>query len=374
MSSKVNKRNLWIDVLRGLAILGVVLVHTMQTTNSLLVGDRSVAFTYLIELGRYGVDVFFFISGWLLASIYGLDGNNLGKDYLFRRISRIYPLWVLFLCLNLLTWQINGNAKVISEFAGSRLDNSAALIVITIMALTFTLFLSGALWNVVIPGGWSIQAEVAHYILFPLLRNKSPRLILQIATVVNILTALIVFFRSNLESQSDFLLYIIDSWIRLGLYSTFGFFLIGIAGFIFYAYYKESKVTLDHYLNCYNIFILYCLSILIVPCPFGKQIEAVGYLFIMIIISIAIIQNKKLSYFFRILGKYSYFIYFMHFIALNIASWVVRNYIQLLIDLKIQIILFTVILTFVLVFSIVLAIPSMKFIEQPFINIARKVR
>ena len=64
MSSKVNKRNLWIDVLRGLAILGVVLVHTMQTTNSLLVGDRSVAFTYLIELGRYGVEVFFFISGW----------------------------------------------------------------------------------------------------------------------------------------------------------------------------------------------------------------------------------------------------------------------------------------------------------------------
>ena len=361
-------------MLRGLAILGVVSVHTMQATNSLLVGNKSVAFTYLIELGRYGVDVFFFISGWLLASIYGLDGNNLDKAYLFRRIGRIYPLWVLFLCLNLLTWQINGNAKVISEFAGSRLDNSSALIVITIMALTFTLFLSGSLWNVVIPGGWSIQAEVAHYTIFPLLRNKPPRLILKIATVVNILTALTVFFRPNLEAQSHFLLYIIDSWIRLGLYSTFGFFLIGIAGFTISAYYKNSEVNLDHYSNYHNILVVYCLSLLIVPCPFGKQIEAMGYLSIMILISIGIIQNKKLSLFIRILGKYSYFIYFIHFIALNFASWVVRNYSLVLINLNIQLLLFVLMLTFVLTVSLILAVPSMKFIEQPFINMARKVK
>jgi peptidoglycan/LPS O-acetylase OafA/YrhL len=374
MSVKFDKRNLWIDVLRGLAILGVVSVHTMQATNSLLVGNKSIAFAYLIELGRYGVEVFFFISGWLLASIYGLDGNNLGKAYLFRRIGRIYPLWVFFFCLNIFIWQINGNVKIISEFAGGNIDNSFALVLTTIMTLTFTLFLSGVLWNVVIPGGWSIQAEVAHYMLFPLVRNKPPRLILQLATVVNVITALIVFFRPNLEAQSDFLLYIIDSWIRLGLYSTFGFFLIGIAGFTVFSHYKNSEVNLEHYSNYHNILIVYCISLLIVPCPFGKQIEAMGYLSIMILISIGIIQNKKLSLFFRVLGKYSYFIYFMHFIVLNFASWIVRNYSLVLVDLNIQLLLFVLMLAFVLTISLILAAPSMKFIEQPFINMARKVK
>ena len=94
--SVVKPRNSLLDGLRRSAIVGVVAVHSMQISN-LILGKGETTFSSLMSLGKYGVELFFWLSGWLLVSIYGLKGNRLGKSYRIRRVARIYPLWILFL-------------------------------------------------------------------------------------------------------------------------------------------------------------------------------------------------------------------------------------------------------------------------------------
>jgi len=113
---------------------------------------------------------------------------------------------------------------------------------------------------------------------------------------------------------------------------------------------------------------------LIIPCPIGKQIEAIVYLSLMLFIIIGILKNKILSNCFRILGKYSYFIYFAHFIALNSIHWVLKSNEFLFIKLLPEQLLYLLILLYILIFSLLLAVPSMKYIEKPIIKIASRVK
>ena len=370
---RTKARNNWIDVLRGLAILGILSVHTIQITDVFSYGDKSVAFTYVMGLGKYGVEVFFFISGWLLVSIYDIKGRNLGKAYFARRLGRIYPLWLIFFCINLIILKINGALF----FGGQDLIDTHGITLITLLTLTFTLFISSALWNGVIPGGWSIQAEVAHYLSFPLIRKTSLDLVLKISIGINAFTASVEFFKPKFEQYSLTLSSILDAWIRLSFYSTSGYFLIGILSWIIF-----SKITNGERNNLsfselgisHNTFIFFCASMLIIPCPFGKQIEAIGYLSFMLLISIGILKNKMLSNFFRILGKYSYFIYFAHFIALNSINWVFKSNEFLFIKILPQQLLYLLILLYIMIFSLLFAIPSMKYIEKPIIKIASRVK
>ena len=87
LSSAEKQRNSWLDVLRGLAIFGVVSVHSIHTTDVFIAQSvKSSDFSFLMSLGKYGVELFFFLSGWLLASIYGLSGNKVGKPYWVRLV------------------------------------------------------------------------------------------------------------------------------------------------------------------------------------------------------------------------------------------------------------------------------------------------
>ncbi|CAN2173166.1 Acyltransferase 3 [Candidatus Nanopelagicaceae bacterium] len=102
-------RNLQVDILRGLAILGVVAVHSVQVTNELISGKLSERLTYTLSLGKYGVELFFCISGFLLFSIYGLQTTSLPKSYLRRRAARILPLWIAFLVIGMARSAFFGN-------------------------------------------------------------------------------------------------------------------------------------------------------------------------------------------------------------------------------------------------------------------------
>jgi peptidoglycan/LPS O-acetylase OafA/YrhL len=57
---RTTERSYWLDVLRGLAIFGVVAVHSIQSTNSLVLNNKSELFFWMISLGKYGVELFFF--------------------------------------------------------------------------------------------------------------------------------------------------------------------------------------------------------------------------------------------------------------------------------------------------------------------------
>ena len=124
----------------------------------------------------------------------------------------------------------------------------------------------------------------------------------------------------------------------------------------------------------HNTFILFCISLLLVPCPFGNQIEAIGYLLLMIFISFGILHNQKLNFVFRFLGRYSYFIYFMHFLALSSVNWITNRLDFTTSQVGAQQVIFVLIFLYSLTISSVFAVLSMKFFERPFMKKAHNLK
>jgi peptidoglycan/LPS O-acetylase OafA/YrhL len=362
-------RNPYFDIVRGLAIFGVVAVHTIATSNHLVSGPKSEFITELLSLGRYGVELFFLLSGALLCSIYGMGNGKLSRTYFVKRAARIYPLWLLFLLIQVvrsLIWNSGGFDLGLKTVPGesSLLHSPLGIVILT---LTFTLFVSGSLWNLVIPGGWSIQSEVAHYLLFPIMRKIKLIKLTKILIMINFGTGALFMARSNLEGTLVAKI-LVEPWLRLSLYSTLGYFYLGILCVLLFQD-TRAKNSIRPDLKILDlspkIFLMYVISIFVIPCPFGSQIEAIGYIVVNMLIATGILRIEKLKRIFLVLGKYSYFIYFAHILLLELAT-------QLLQALHLasgfpgtQIVAFATLFSLVLMLSVLLAIPSMKYVENP---------
>jgi peptidoglycan/LPS O-acetylase OafA/YrhL len=77
-----------LDVLRGLAVLDVMLYHASYLAPSLHLGS-------LLRFGYTGVDLFFVLSGFLITGILVESKNqaNYFKNFYARRVLRIWPLY-----------------------------------------------------------------------------------------------------------------------------------------------------------------------------------------------------------------------------------------------------------------------------------------
>lgn len=141
----------YLDGLRGVAILMVLMIHSGQLVLGLPRPVRDFAF-----YGVRGVQLFFIVSGLTLML------NYAGKpfhpaNFAARRFFRIAPMFYAGALLYLLLGRVTG--APLSGHAASGLDIAATL-----------LFLHGWLpsaINTVVPGGWSIAAEAMFYTLFP---------------------------------------------------------------------------------------------------------------------------------------------------------------------------------------------------------------
>ena len=109
-----------LDSLRGIAILGVITVHTIFAANVIneKFGGKNYKFiTDILNFGQYGVEVFFFLSGVLISSIYPREKFGESKSYWTRRILRILPLWIMFVLIQLI------RSKFLRGWAGNDLLN-----------------------------------------------------------------------------------------------------------------------------------------------------------------------------------------------------------------------------------------------------------
>ena len=331
-----------------------------------------------VGYGKYGVELFFFISGWLLVSIYGLSGESLGKAYWARRIGRIYPLWLIFLGIQLFRAQATqtGGFYTAQQPVSGEPDVWHSTGGIIVLALTFTLFISATLWNNVIPGGWSIQSEVGHYIVFPLIRNRSINFVLLTAVVINFATRHLKDTRPNMSTWPSGTLHVADAWIRLGLYSTFGYFLVGILSFLIYRGWVDTKSFRESFTSTgisWIVLVIFVQSLFVVSCPLGRQTEAYKFLLVMMLASFAIYKFHTTRSIFRVLGKYSYFIYFMHFRVLDSMERIATNNGFFGTGPGSQQLTFVIVLFLALGVSTLVAIASMKYLELPLIRISQRV-
>lgn len=114
-------------------------------------------FATFLGHGYLAVDLFFVLSGFVMAHVYGpsfLSGDFRYGDFLWHRLARIYPLYIVmtlaFLGLEIAkTWHIGfGPYTLVSN-----------LLMLQVLGN----------WPSIVPPAWSVSAEMVAYLLFPLI-------------------------------------------------------------------------------------------------------------------------------------------------------------------------------------------------------------
>ncbi|MGY8708851.1 acyltransferase [Bradyrhizobium sp. 18BD] len=152
-SAAVFGRSHSLDFLRGLAIVGVMAIHVSQSFPS-----NIHAVDYAFMCGWTGVNVFYFVSAMTMCLMWTrrTEANATRKFYI-RRFLRIAPLFWLAIPLYLV---VNGTGP--SYNAPNGIGPLQVMLTAT--------FLHG-FWpdsvNSVVPGDWSIAAEMTFYLVFP---------------------------------------------------------------------------------------------------------------------------------------------------------------------------------------------------------------
>lgn len=183
---KMNKLK-FIDALRGLAIIGVIIVHTGQHGNTKLPWYIS----KFVEEGARGVQLFFLASAFTLFLSFNNRVNkekNATRNFFIRRFFRIAPMYYL----GIVYYFFQNNFGTDFQLGGKTLSS----IPLIISNITFIHGVSPYYINTLVPGGWSISVEFMFYALVPLLfacvKNLNQSLVFFITTTV--LTSIIKFY------------------------------------------------------------------------------------------------------------------------------------------------------------------------------------
>jgi len=141
-----------LEMLRAIAALLVVLFHTQIIFDA---RAGHVPFGGLFGSGNRGVDLFFVLSGFIIAYVHGDDMGRPSRltNYLFNRIARIYPA----------VWVMTVPAIVIYSLGFGGADKAVKLVPTSIVASALLLPQTGvALVNVT----WTLTYEIFFYALF----------------------------------------------------------------------------------------------------------------------------------------------------------------------------------------------------------------
>lgn len=149
MASNASSQNrlLSLDALRGVAALSVVIFH--YTANFQYKYGHTSPPLLSFELGRYGVELFFMISGFVI--FLTLDRVRSTADFAFARFSRLFPTYWMAV---LLTWAI----VTIFGLPGREVNGVAAVANLTMIQAILGFPNVDSVY-------WTLQAELGFYVL-----------------------------------------------------------------------------------------------------------------------------------------------------------------------------------------------------------------
>lgn len=352
----------YIDSIRGIAILMVILVHVSQKVINL----NSTTFLNF-EYGQMGVQLFFVASAYTLCLSANNRVNELKplKKYSLRRFFRIAPLYYLgivgfFVLKMMIIWFNGGIIKFPEDY--------------TIINVIFNIFFLHGFYppanNTIVPGGWSIGTEVIFYLLFPFLFNylknkfNNPKFIYLLIFLFIVFSQLLIYYlyiKNVVVLNNNFLYY--------NLINQFSVFLVGI-GFYFYS---QNPIKINWKIDLIDFLTLTIISLILwninlkqifAVIPF---ISAISFCFLINVFK----KNKKINVaILARIGSVSYSMYIIHFIF------------PMIILPLINLILFKNSNEYVVLFGFYvmsvfgtyfIALVSESYIEKPFIRIGNKI-
>lgn len=288
--------------LRGIAALWVFAYHCFRLTEDLPLIYR-LPLAVFAKAGYLGVDIFFVLSGFVIAYNYSGIRRSAYLPYLWKRLARIYPLHIAALLFFGLTLPWNGFTTDISVGALMK-----SLLMVHAWALPVA-----KIWN---SPSWSISAEWAAYLAFPLISFAAGRVKAYAIPAILVLFALffcLVEFgpwpgdsmaygmhRIAFEFTAGVLLFRV--WVQTRLAMNFAT-LTALGGLIVGASIVESISRDDYAMSVLPIFA--CVIVYGLACSTGK---------------LAAFMNRL-----RYLGLISYALYLFHATVLGILLQIVRG-------------------------------------------------
>jgi peptidoglycan/LPS O-acetylase OafA/YrhL len=262
-------RTAGIDLARTISILGVVLVHTNIFTP-----------------GRFGVQLFFLVSGYLLADL----GNLSTRDFFIRRGFRLFPLYWLFLCY----------------YVGLFSSPWQLLVSVFLLQNMHWVFVS-------IPGSWSISNEWLFSLALPFLKRITRNqifMLIGISWICQILTSILVYKWGGTSDENAYQS-ALKVWINtFNPLVNFAFLLIGIA-------IKKEFLPILRSRFVGSLIICLCL---VMPFIFGFGLLWLCPPLLWAVFTMCLTwapQSKIVLKFIGFIGQRTYGIYFFHFIVLS---------------------------------------------------------
>lgn len=359
----MDKKLDFIDSLRGYAILGVVLTHVAQ-----LFTDLPWWFENTAANGARGVQLFFVVSAFTL--MYSLHKKYTSKglevgDFFLRRFFRIAPAFYLALLLysvvDLLTYRIGLSEKT-----------NAYSVDMIFSTLTFTNLLNIDWLYSLVPGGWSISAEMLFYLTVPLLffvvktfRSSVYLLITSIVLSVTSTQLAIRFFSfSDGAIKAEYFFHWFPNQLPV---FCFGIFL----------YHLWRNVQFKNSRQGHTLILVSLIGIFLISIWEFKGVTyyhnqiLYGALFATLACGLANVKNSilinRLSIF---IGKISFSMYLIHFFVIDVVELLLLNRTKSILS-EVPSLIFIFIVT--LLVSTGLSYLSFLFVEQKGINLGRKI-
>lgn len=350
----------YIDSLRGIAIIMVILVHTSQSVTGL---DTSTSL--ILYYCKTGVQLFFILSGFTLclSMTQRHDGN---LNFYIRRYFRIAPLYYLAI----LIYYIKTIHHLIPQFV----KHPSQIVIFGHGSYTFfnvlcnVLFIHGVVPsanNGIVPGGWSIGTEMLFYLIFPfifkLYTNIRDRKMYFIIPAISFIMSLIYsllcqyVFKVNQFDLTNFYFYNIINQLPI--------FLLGISLFF-------SGINISKGYSFATFVVLFSISlILFIEMPNDISISnfTVGLSFVFLFIFFRNISKSNFSLLSRI-GQLSFSIYIFHFLF----AWPLSLYLDKILHVNPLLSLLICVIS-TLSLSCLVAHFSEKYIEKPGIKLGRSI-
>ena len=283
-----------LDTLRGIAITMVILYHVQLHFGAPgLVGQ-------LAHLGYNGVQLFFIVSG--ITMCYMWSGRRsetweTGK-FLIRRLCRIAPpFW--FAIAFYLAWRQTG----LSQLAPAGATD------VLLTAFLVHGFSAHAI-NLVVPGGWSIAAEVGFYVLFPLMVTRLK------SVPQRLWAALAIYLACSIAAQVLRHVYAVEEIVvYYSLLTQLPIFVVAMA--LFGMLFESDRVPLRTILAVVALWTVVAVLGKMQGWPTrpGLWAEIVGML-----LFTAVMLKRFEWRFFAFLGRISYSAYLFHFAVIDLLA------------------------------------------------------
>lgn len=301
----------YLTCLRGIAAVWVAVHHAVSGLSGMFIPQSDIM-SRLIHRGWLAVDLFFILSGFILAYSYQHKTKSWGwvKDFWIKRFARVYPahLVTLFIFLGIVL-----SASAIGAFQdeGNRYNLKEFLAQVFLFHGVGWFEPTG--WNIV---SWSISSEALAYLLFPILFYLMRGLIQPFVNflVIVMIMSFTIWLALEYNDGKKYMLAFGYSWIRV-----LSEFIMGMALFKIYRKLKSSTL--------FVVPLVLAMAGIILQGLIANSFYDFMYLiyFMLIILSLALIPGSKKIPLFTWLGEISFAFYLIHSVVIMLMNQVIRR-------------------------------------------------